>query len=746
MKKIILAITLLMILSSCNKINDTNGVPDLKSYDKYKMSDLPVAAFYLGEDTSAFFPYRDKIYTVGSEVGVYDIFADMEYSKLCDISNIKACNIYITDDGIYLLSGFTVSQLGFDGTTTAVYNLPEHEGRRYNSLICVTEKYIMAVCDYYDSDAGYNSYIYSIDIENGSVAENNITESDTRDFYLMFEPGENPNEAVIVKTDNIHSYDNIRVYGAYIFNADSGKLTLVTDYDYPLYGVDYIAEANMQYAVMYDSTIKSEGVINISRGEVGVSEFTGSLSYGVDEAFDNVKSAVEKAGRQPQYMNYNLNNCFFATGYDYIMWDENNKTAFIFGYDENISGESLTILYPKTYYTKAVAEDSFFVSSITDSGLEGAIVLPNRQFEAENDVKIETKYFELSEFNERLRMKLLAGERDYDIVYLDNADKLLPYLLKYSLYLPLEDYSEINAGFGNYIDGIKDVMSYDGHIYGLPYSISGYALALSDQFYSGGLSVPSTDFTIEDFWNLCEAAEQNPGGKTLTMDSRLFIESMQNIIEDGAAKGELDKIAIKDFIDNFMKYRDAGVLGGWQREPMALENTQPFVNDKVYTSYDESYRELRGYPSPDGRQYYTVKSMIYANSLTENRENAIKYLSMLMSEDYGPETAIGKSYLWKDSSAYFKYEFNGFDFFAASDAVPDDGAYEWIKSPVGCSAAERFMLENLPSAMSDAAPRLYSGMMEEIISDVYDALSDGGMTADEAADKIYSEANYRILE
>ena len=743
MKKIILVFTLLMILSSCNKTDD---VPELKSYDKYKMSDLPESAFYLGEDTTAFFPYGDKIYTVGSEVGVYDVFADMEYSKLCDISDSEACNIYVTDDGICLLSGFTVSQLGFDGTTAAEYNLPEHEGRRYNSFVCVTEKYIMAACDYYDSEAGYNSYIYSIDIENGSVVENNVTESTMRDSYLMFEPGENPNEAVIVKINNIHSYDNIRVYGAYIFNADSGKLTLVTDYDYTLYGVDYIAEANMQYAVMYDSTIKSEGVINISRGEVGVSEFIGSLSYGVDSAFDNVKIAVEKAGKQLKYMNYNQNNCFFATGYDFIMWDKKNKTAFVFGYDENISGESLTILYPKTYYTKAEEGDRFYVSSMENSGLEGAIILPNRQFEAENDVKITTKYFELNEFNERLRMKLLAGERDYDIVYLDNADKLLPYILKYSLYLPLEDYAEINSGFDNYVDGVKDVMSYDGHIYGVPYSISGYALALSGKFYSGGLSVPSTDFTLEDFWNLCEVAEQNLGGKTFTIDFRLFIESMQNIIEDGALKGEIDRSAIRNFIDNFIKYSDAGVLGGWQKETMPLANTQPFVNPKRSTSYDESYRELRGYPSPDGRQYYTIKSMIYANSLTENPENAVKYLSLLMSEDYGPETAIGKSYLWKDSSAYFQYEFNGFDFFADDYTLPDDGAYEWLKLPVGCSATARFMLENIPSATSNAAPRLYSGMMEEIIDEVYDALDEGSMTADEAAEKIYSEANYRILE
>ena len=45
-----------------------------------------------------------------------------------------------------------------------------------------------------------------------------------------------------------------------------------------------------------------------------------------------------------------------------------------------------------------------------------------------------------------------------------------------------------------------------------------------------------------------------------------------------------------------------------------------------------------------------------------------------------------------------------------------------------------------------AAPRIYTGSLEDMINEVYDGLNEGKLTAEEAADKIYSEASYQLME
>ena len=61
----------------------------------------------------------------------------------------------------------------------------------------------------------------------------------------------------------------------------------------------------------------------------------------------------------------------------------------------------------------------------------------------------------------------------------------------------------------------------------------------------------------------------------------------------------------------------------------------------------------------------------------------------------------------------------------------------------GCN---QFLVENGEDFFVNAAPRIYTGSLEDVINEVYDGLNEGKLTAEEAADKIYSEASYQLME
>ncbi len=138
---------MLMLFSSCTKKADDSFTP--VANEKYKMSDLPASAYYLGEDTVCFFPYNNKIYKAGNEVGVFDIESGMNYTRLCDIPDGEAYSMCVTSDGIFLYSGSSVSKIGFDGEEVNKYALPEHDGKPRFQEICVTDKYIVNKCRLY---------------------------------------------------------------------------------------------------------------------------------------------------------------------------------------------------------------------------------------------------------------------------------------------------------------------------------------------------------------------------------------------------------------------------------------------------------------------------------------------------------------------------------------------------------------------------------------------------------------------
>ena len=719
MKKIIF--TLLIVLTafvSCSK--DTGNIKDI--FLKYSCDAIPEGVYYIEDQPIAVYPYDNKFYEISYDSGNvgYREPENMEYHLLFNVGEEYAEDIFVDSEGVYTVGDHAVYFIDLSGNLKNKIDLPELETYNCRYCIAASEKYITACCRYNtESDEEYKSVIYVINRDT-----NEITIYD----YKKYNSSDKLEKIIPAKEDEFVLFGNYQVYN---FNALNGKTELLYDGS-NAYEMDYSAKDNCLYFT--NAAISSSiiiGKIQLPDGDVSVTR-----SIDLEYIFPKIKSCVEATGGTAVTP---WCGDVFCTESGYIVWESGNSTACVFSEKVNDTGEEVTVVYRCSQSIETMLKANFD----TEFGsMNGVMSRMNTQFEEENKIAVNAKGYAYDKFVENLRIKLLAGDDDYDVVMLEHADELLASILNYGLYLPLETYESISSGFDKYFDGVRDVMSYDGHIYGIPYYLTAYGFT-SETDTKDTLDKLSYDYTIDDFWNLCEEF-----GSTRIMfcteltNKKPFYYIISSIIEDGMRKGEISRDTLLECIETYMKYREAGSLN------LNIPGNGPLriiggIGGTLDAKFEErEYKTLRSLPSYDGKRYIDVKSMAYINSKTKNADLAAEYLSMLVSDDYLPWCSnYDKSYLAKDVNSYF-YLSHGEDELATE--------YKKIKVPAGendyMSECNAFLVENGENLFTNAAPRIYTGCLEDMINEVYNGLNDGKLTAEEAADKIYYEASYQLME
>ena len=644
----------------------------------------------------------------------------MEYHLLFNVGEEYAEDIFVDSEGVYTVGDHAVYFIDLSGNLKNKIDLPELETYNCRYCIAASEKYITACCRYNtESDEEYKSVIYVINRDT-----NEITIYD----YKKYNSSDKLEKIIPAKEDEFVLFGNYQVYN---FNALNGKTELLYDGS-NAYEMDYSAKDNCLYFT--NAAISSSiiiGKIQLPDGDVSVTR-----SIDLEYIFPKIKSCVEATGGTAVTP---WCGDVFCTESGYIVWESGNSTACVFSEKVNDTGEEVTVVYRCSQSIETMLKANFD----TEFGsMNGVMSRMNTQFEEENKIAVNAKGYAYDKFVENLRIKLLAGDDDYDVVMLEHADELLASILNYGLYLPLETYESISSGFDKYYDGVRDVMSYDGHIYGIPYYLTAYGFT-SETDTKDTLDKLSYDYTIDDFWNLCEEF-----GSTRIMfcteltNKKPFYYIISSIIEDGMRKGEISRDTLLECIETYMKYREAGSLN------LNIPGNGPLriiggIGGTLDAKFEErEYKTLRSLPSYDGKRYIDVKSMAYINSKTKNSDLAAEYLSMLVSDDYLPWCSnYDKSYLAKDVNSYFYLSYG-------EDELATE--YKKIKVPAGendyMSECNAFLVENGENLFTNAAPRIYTGCLEDMIKEVYNGLNDGKLTAEEAADKIYSEASYQLME
>ena len=532
---IALAITLFTACSS-----DSNQT----SLDKCKTDDLPDGAYYLGEEVSSVYPYDNKIYTLSfgsgdsgyhDEVGYYDI-QKVGYTKLYTSEDEGTASIYINENGIYYIKNYTIYLMDFSGKvkdTIEVEGLDAYE--EYYNSIYADGNYIVLNNNYRDTEK--KTYEYNIITVDLKTKETNI--------YPYTKYKDTDSIVNILPTENKNIFYILGNYQTYSFNAENGKMELMID-NAGGYDIDYNpADKRFYYssgtATLYFGSYSQSG-----------SDRQTTRTIGCDSMYVDMNKAITEAGAEIRDIFF-LNT--YYTGYDYIVWDRYNHTLCVAAPSVD-TGKSITVVSRLQAPTSVM----FGGNSENQDELYGHISTSRIDMEYEEEKKVVVKkiVYEYDKFAEKMRVKMLAGDTDYDVVLLEHAGDLFIPLFKYNLFLPLENYESIESGFDKYIDGVRDVMTYNGHIYGIPYYLESRAFYINDASVLDSLPV---GYTLDDFLNLCSQS-----GSSRLVDSNnmtkydIFKNVIKSIIEDGMEKGEISKDTIRDYVTQHKQYMDAGAL------------------------------------------------------------------------------------------------------------------------------------------------------------------------------------------
>ena len=718
MKKICLPILLMLILITlfgC-KVSDSPADDERR----YACDAIPEGIYYFEDEPDVVYPYGNKFYEASYNTGNvgYREPEGMEYHLLYNVGEEAADDIYVDESGIYTVGGHTVCHIDFDGNVIEKTELPEFEVVQDSYCIAASEKYI-TVCYRYVKEKGadFENKIYAIDRKTNETTPYDYQNSRDNDTLGRVIPTSNGSKFVIIGT-----------FQAYDFDAATGKIELLYDRANS-YSNDYSKNENCLHFV--ETYIA--GAINLGKTQLPDGEKTTVRSTDCEYFYPEIKALLEYAGKEAKDIWF---SGIFYTESGYILWDSMNKVICVFPEKVNDTGEEITVLYR---YSPSTVVTSMPDYEVEFGWMNGVMSRMNTQFEEENKIAVNAKGYAHDKFVENLRLKLLAGDDDYDVVMLEHADELLASILNYNLYLPLEAYDSISSGFDGCFDGVRDVMSYDGHIFGIPYYLT------VEGFTSENDTIDklNPDYTLDDFWSFCEESGSSRIMFCTTLTNyKPFYYIISSVLEDGMRKGEISRDTLLECIETYMKYRKAGSLN------LNPPGDGPLriiggIGGTLASNFDErKYKGLRSLPTYDGKRYVNIKSMAYINSKTKNTDLAVQYLSLLLSDEYlAWEKEYQKSYLAKDKDSYFSFSPMG------SGA---ENEYKKIKlfgdENVYMCGCNPFLVENGEDIFVNAAPRIYTGSLEEKINEVYDGLNEGKLTAEEAADKIYSEASYQLME
>ncbi len=729
------AVMLAPDFSSCSRYDE-----DLREHNKNHMSNRDDVTYTVDEDVRGIFPYGEIYVTKGgNELGFYDR-SFTTYTKLCDSLGENTENLCVTDDGIFCAGDNAVYNIDFDGNIKKIYNFPQLDGEcDYKSFICVNDKYITAASPRrIVNEKGEEDVILSFmsaDLSKGKNAELEKILDFTDDFFLnSFVPGSDDDEIYFMTAAYI-----------YRLNPKTGEYEKVNEEPFnrgtaTVERMDYLPGADC-FDVLYESVDSSHGTRRFAKYSIEDGSINVSRSIPYYQIYRDTEKAVRrKSGREVKAIDSPASMIF--TGFDYYIFDRTNAVVSVYSHRVNEDYEPLTVLGQSFVYDDEPGADGHSKDVYIDCGDV------NTKFENDERICVNYKEYAPDQFTEKLRLDMMSGSAEYDVVLLGNAPEFLASILKYNLCLPLEGYEEINDGFKKYYDGVRDVMTYGGHLFGIPYKLTSAALTSDRE------PAIAPDYTFDEFTSMYEnnrCVEDNGG--------ILFRHVMKSVIEDGAEKGEISRDAIVECLEFFSKF----YRGGISTADGAVYNIDGGIGGILETNSSinssDSYsppKYLRHMPSYNDKNYINIDAMVFVNAVTEIPDTAVKYLAYLVSDDFIAisNNLYEKSYLVKEECMDLYGSYHQSPAIDVPKEDPLSYGYEWKKYPLiyGMSTYDTFLIKNGNDMFTNASPRLYTYDFDSFLKEIYDEFTNSNpeksqvLTVDEIADKIVKEAKYRLME
>ena len=406
--------------------------------------------------------------------------------------------------------------------------------------------------------------------------------------------------------------------------------------------------------------------------------------------------------------------------------DTAHHAVQLFSSEPVLPSERLTVLYPAR-----LNKDLDGYPKIGD--VQAAFM----DFEERENCRVDAKGVSASRFTDFLRLNLLAGDAAFDVIYQDKCDEgdLFYAILRYGLYLPLEEQEGIVKNTENFADGVKEYMTYDGHLIGIPVRFQTKGFVVTPAYLNAGLPVPDLGWTLEDFWELCEEAKPLVnGGCALTEDFYLSW-IFEALIQSGVEKGRLDEDAFVSAARKLAEYSACGVI-----RPFHVNTVYLLDNRLLIPNVERGYAMVeveKALPLPlvDGERICPLESFVWTYRNAANPSLAVKYLEMLSSDGYTYE-ANDRTLYGKDPDRYFKTTLSMDAQIGMTERIGMD-----------YTERDRFLLSKTSELMTGQKLEILDHKdAEEVIRPILDKMFAGEVSPEDAAGEIVRYAKRRYFE
>ena len=390
------------------------------------------------------------------------------------------------------------------------------------------------------------------------------------------------------------------------------------------------------------------------------------------------------------------------------------------------SGDTLRVLYP-------VHQSADWEGFPQVGDVQAAFA----DFEERENARIAAKGVSSLRFSEHLRQTLLAGDAEFDVVHADKCDRgdLLFTILQNGFYLPLEEEKGILGSYENFADGVKEYMTWDGHLIGIPFRFETRGFVITEAYLDAGLPVPDTGWTLDDFWDICEEAKPFVDSRTALTETDTLYLFMEALIQSGIEKGRLDEDAILSAAEKLLLYDDAGLF-----RPFEVNTVYLLENRVRIPACPRDYAQVevkKALPMSlvNGERICPLESFVWAYRNAENPTLAVRYLEMISSEDY-IYNLEGRTCFGKDPDRYFRII-----------TLWEDVVGTNVRIKADLSEKDLLMIGKTSELMTDMKLEILDHAdAETVIRPLLDRMFAGEVSAEDAAVEIIRYAKRKYFE
>ena len=393
--------------------------------------------------------------------------------------------------------------------------------------------------------------------------------------------------------------------------------------------------------------------------------------------------------------------------------DKEHKRIVKLNMEDIKSATSITVL------CNDIAPESYFSRVAYDFGIEN-------NGTAVKFINISTK-----EYTTKLNSMLMSGDESFDIYLLSTYNDTPSYYLKKGVYENLNNYPVVSQKFDEMFEGIKELCSYKGSLFGAPVGMHNSTMVYqinTEMLDRLKLKMPEYDWSWDDFEKYA---------RSITADGKYFITQnskinfwFSNIFDvSSCTKMDLaeevfnyDKMDLKNELEFVKRLYEEKYILEEQRSYKKQENL--LLNFAYIPINDGSLNESKIIPAPvfkDKRSYPFTMCYFCLNKASQNKQTAAAFLGKCISkETQSGDLIVQVPILYKDKALYNTSVYKEF--------INNNWNYNVYS----------YMLKNS-----------YRSELYMVSSNILDYLRDyfeGRITSDEAAEAIYNKMKQIVQE